>query len=113
MKQIEEREDWIPLKVHEPDAPVTNSQFTRMLANTPQQPIPFNVAAQHYLSYVNPPDVLEANSSNMALIATGDPLYLSFEDRVVYFLRNCRQVSLTDLVLEVADCELRSSLKWH
>lgn len=41
----------------------------------------------------------------MALIATGDPLYLSFEDRLLYFMRNCRQIHLSELCrkLQVVD----------
>ena len=37
----------------------------------------------------------------MALIAAGDPLYLSFEDRIVYFMRNCRQVHFSEFCLKL------------
>ena len=63
-------------------------------------PIPFNVPAQQYLSYVNPPDLSETSSSE-SMIATGDPLYLSFDERLLYFLRNARMVPFGELCVKM------------
>jgi hypothetical protein len=50
---------------------------------------------------VNPPDVFESNSSQQSLNATGDSLYLTFEERLLYFMRNCRVCLLSELCLKM------------
>lgn len=64
------------------------------------QSIPFNVPAHHYLSYVNPPDLMETSSSE-SMIATGDPLYLSFDERVLHFMRTARMIHFSELCIKM------------
>jgi len=103
LKQLEEKEDWIPLKVNEQDTPTAQEDFTRLLHPDPSTapPIPFNVPPASYLSYVNPPDLSESQSGGQSLIATGDPLYLTFDERILYFMRNCRLVHCSDLCIKM------------
>lgn len=70
-------------------------QYHRLLSSVSPPAIPFNVAAQHYLSYVNPPDPLE--NSERSMVATGDPLHLNFEERLLHFMRNARVIHMREL----------------
>ena len=109
IKQLEESEKWVPLRMHEQDSAPAVAQFSRLLSPEQAPPsIPFNVPAQHYLQYVNPPDLLDSTASE-SMIATGDPLFLSFDERLLHFMRNCRVVHMRELCTKmqiVSDAQL-------
>ena len=41
------------------------------------------------------------HTSAQSLIATGDPYYLTFQQRLLYFLRNCRVITLRELCIKL------------
>lgn len=106
LKQLEDHEKWVEMRLYEQETDKAKQQFNKLLAtnqtNTHRNTqIQFNVPAHEYLQYVNPFDMMEASNNGPSMCAAGDenrPL----QERLLHLLRISRIISFRDLCLKLS-----------